>query len=76
MAHIGFLHKQKRHAGSEQDDAGLGEARKRLVLKILFPKGNVVVGQPIILQRFDVFDGEEDIVVAEVGLFGGELPIQ
>lgn len=76
MTHVGFLHQQKRHAGSQQDDAGLGKSRKRLVLEILFPKGNVVVGQPIILKRFDVFDGEEDIVVAEVGLFGGQLPIQ
>lgn len=73
VAHIRLLHEQKRHARAQQDDAGLGESRKRLVLQIFFPKGNVVVGQPVVFQRFHVFHGEQDIVVAEEGLFGREL---
>lgn len=75
MAHVRFLHEQKRHARAQQDDAGLGEFRKRLVLQILFPEGDVIVGQPVILERLHVFYGEQDIIVAEKGLFGRELSI-
>lgn len=72
MAHVGLLHEQKRHARAQQDDAGLGKSRERLVLKVLLPKGDVVVGQPVVLERLHVFDGEQHIVVAEEGLFGRE----
>lgn len=75
VAHVGLLHEQKRHARAQQDDAGLGESRERLVLEIFLPKGDVVVGQPVVLKRLHVFDGEQDIVVAEEGLFGRELSI-
>lgn len=75
MAHVGLLHEQKRHARAQQDDAGLGKSRERLVLKVLLPKGDVVVGQPVVLERLHVFDGEQHIVVAEEGLFGRELSI-
>lgn len=75
MAHVGLLHEQKRHARAQQDDAGLGESRQRLVLEILLPKGDVVVRQPVILERLHILDGEQHIVVAEEGLFGRELSI-
>lgn len=73
LAHVGLAHEEEGHAGAEEDDTGLWVARQGLVLEILFPKGNVVVRQPVVLERLDVVDGEEDIVVAEVGLvIGGE----
>ncbi len=73
LAHVVLAHEEKGHAGAEEDDAGLGVAGKRLVLEVFLPKGNVVVRQPVVLERLDVVDCKEDIVVAEVGLvIGGE----
>ena len=56
LAHVGLLHHEEGHAGSEEDDAGLGEAGKRFALEVLLPEGDVVVGEPVVFQGFDVFD--------------------
>ena len=73
LSHVGFLHEQESHAGAEEDDAGLGVARKRFALKIFFPKCDIVVGEPVVLQGFDIFNSQKHIVVAEVRLFWREL---
>jgi hypothetical protein len=43
------------------------------VLQVFLPEGDVVVGEPVILESLDVLVGEEDIVVAKVRLIGGKL---
>lgn len=66
LSHVGLLHEQKGHAGPEEDDARLGVAGQGFALEVFFPEGDVVVGQPVILERLDVLDSQEDVVVAEI----------
>ena len=44
-----------------------------LALEVFFPEGDGVVGQPVIFDAGDVFVGQADVVVGEVGFVGGEL---
>ena len=43
------------------------------MLQILFPESDIVVCQPVIFKSLDVFDREQNIVVAEICLFGSQL---
>ena len=65
LAHVGLLHEEEGHAGTEEDDAGLGILGESLALEILFPKGDVVVGEPVMAQGLNIFVCKADIVVAK-----------
>lgn len=66
VSHIGLLHEEESHAWPQQNDARLGVSRQGLALEVFFPKGDVVVGQPIVLEGFDIFDSEKYIVIRQV----------
>ena len=72
-AQVGLLHEEKRHTRAKEDNACLGIPRKCLALEILLPEGDIVVGQPVVLQRLDIFGREENIVIAQIWLFGRKL---
>jgi hypothetical protein len=70
LAHVGLLHEQEGHARSEKDDARLGILGQCLALKVFLPKGNIVVGEPIVPQGLEVLVGKTNIVIAEDGFLG------
>jgi hypothetical protein len=51
----------------------LGIPRKCFALEVLLPEGDIVVGQPVVLQRLDIFGREENIVIAQIWFFGRKL---
>lgn len=72
-AQVRLLHEEERHTRAEEDNAGLGIPRKCFALEVFLPEGDIVVGQPVVLQRLDIFGREENIVVTQIWLFGCKL---
>jgi hypothetical protein len=72
LCRVGLLHEEEGHAGTQENDSGAGVTGEGLALQVFLPKGDVVVGQPVVLESLHVFNGEANIVVAEVRLFRGE----
>lgn len=46
---------------------------KCFALQIFLPKSNIVICQPVVLERLDILSCQEDIIVAKIGLLGSEL---
>jgi hypothetical protein len=72
-AQVRLLHEEERHTRAEEDNACLGIPRKCFALEVLLPEGDIVVGQPVVLQRLDIFGREENIVIAQIWFFGRKL---